>query len=757
MGKSLIIVESPAKVKTIKKFLGPGYLVQASVGHIRDLPKSNIGVDEANDFAPEYEIIQGKEKVVQSLRDAASKVDTVFLAPDPDREGEAIAWHVAELLKDKNPNIKRIQFNEITSRAVHEALDHPRDLNVNLFDAQQARRVLDRLVGYKISPLLWKNVKRGISAGRVQSVALRLIVEREEERQAFVPEEYWLFKAILEGSIPPPFKAELWKVEGKKPVIPNAETADALEKAMKGAPFTVSAIEEKERSRAPMPPFITSTLQQAANQRLSYPAKRTMNIAQRLYEGLELGDRGTVALITYMRTDSVRIADEAQKAAADFIENRFGKDYLAPGGKRNFKTKSDAQDAHEAIRPVDVTLTPEDVKPYLAPDQYQVYRLIWARFVASQMAAARFHDTTVTIDNGPVQWRSKGERMLFPGFLAVMPRGKDEEGVELPALTKGETLKLNSLTKEQKFTQPSPRFTESSLVRELEELGIGRPSTYASIISTLQDRDYVTLEEKHFAPTDLGRVVCDRLREHFKTLMDVGFTAHMEELLDKVAEGQQDWVALLRNFNNDFDPTLLEAAKSMGKAKTDTVTDIPCPECAAGREVRQNRAVSRVYRLPRVPVYLELHPRRARADPSSGKGQAGVRKGRDLPRMRQGSRAQAFPHRQPVHCLFGISGLQARRTLFHRRPLPPRRLQRRACGKKFQARQDILLVQQLSPVRLCPVGLAHRRALPRMRLSAAGDEKYQGQGQVHRLPRKDLQIHAPPRRRQRGRRGIVSV
>lgn len=337
MGKSLIIVESPAKVKTIKKFLGPGYLVQASVGHIRDLPKSNIGVDEANDFAPEYEIIQGKEKVVQSLRDAASKVDTVFLAPDPDREGEAIAWHVAELLKDKNPNIKRIQFNEITSRAVHEALDHPRDLNVNLFDAQQARRVLDRLVGYKISPLLWKNVKRGISAGRVQSVALRLIVEREEERQAFVPEEYWLFKAILEGSIPPPFKAELWKVEGKKPVIPNAETADALEKAMKGAPFTVSAIEEKERSRAPMPPFITSTLQQAANQRLSYPAKRTMNIAQRLYEGLELGDRGTVALITYMRTDSVRIADEAQKAAADFIENRFGKDYLAPGRQAEFQ------------------------------------------------------------------------------------------------------------------------------------------------------------------------------------------------------------------------------------------------------------------------------------------------------------------------------------------------------------------------------------------------------------------------------------
>lgn len=579
MGKSLIIVESPAKVKTIKKFLGPGYVVQASVGHIRDLPKSSIGVDENNNFAPAYEIIQGKEKVVQALRDAAAKVDTVYLAPDPDREGEAIAWHVAELVKDKNQNIKRIQFNEITSRAVHEALENPRELNVNLFDAQQARRVLDRLVGYKISPLLWQNVKRGISAGRVQSVALRLIVEREEERCAFIPEEYWLFKAILEGSVPPPFKTELWKVEGKKAVIPDAAAAESLEAAMRDKPWVVKSIEEKERSRSPQPPFITSTLQQAANQRLGYPAKRTMNIAQRLYEGLELGDKGTTALITYMRTDSVRIADEAQKAAAEFISERFGKPYLAPGSKRTFKGKAGAQDAHEAIRPIDVNLTPDDVKPYLAPDQYQVYRLIWSRFVASQMAAAKFHDTTVIVDCGPAQWRAKGERMLFPGFLAALPRSKEEEGSELPPLSVGETLKLNSLTKEQKFTQPSPRFTEASLVRELEELGIGRPSTYAAIISTLQDRDYVHLEEKHFAPTDLGRIVCDRLRQHFKTLMDVGFTAHMEELLDKVAEGEQDWVALLRDFSTEFNPTLLEAAKSMGKEKVDTTTDIVCPDC----------------------------------------------------------------------------------------------------------------------------------------------------------------------------------
>ncbi len=579
MAKNLIIVESPAKVKTIRKFLGNGYTVQASVGHVRDLPKSSIGVDEANDFAPDYRIIAGKEKVVESLREAASRVDTVYLAPDPDREGEAIAWHVAELLRDRNANIRRIQFNEITARAVKEALEHPRDLNADLFDAQQARRVLDRLVGYKISPLLWKKVKRGISAGRVQSVALRLIVEREEERCAFVPEEYWLFKALFAADSPPPFKAELWKVEGKKPHIPDADAATALEGAMRGQPCVVSAVEEKERSRSPQPPFITSTLQQAANQRLGYPARRTMNIAQRLYEGVELGERGTTALITYMRTDSVRIAAEAQQAAAAYIEERFGKDYLAPGGKRNFKGKAGAQDAHEAIRPVDVTLAPEDVKSFLAPDQYQVYRLIWSRFVASQMAAARFHDTTAVVDCGPAQWRAKGERLLFSGFLAALPRTGEEEGVELPPLAREQIVTMREMSKEQKFTQPAPRFTEASLVRELEELGIGRPSTYAAIISTLQDRDYVTLEDKHFAPTDLGRIVCGHLRDHFKTLMDVGFTAQMEELLDKVAEGKQDWVALLRDFSKDFDPTLAAAAQAMSQVKTGLLTDLLCPEC----------------------------------------------------------------------------------------------------------------------------------------------------------------------------------
>ncbi|MBR5734074.1 MAG: type I DNA topoisomerase, partial [Desulfovibrionaceae bacterium] len=391
MGKSLIIVESPAKVKTIKKFLGPGYMVEASVGHIRDLPTREIGVDEAHDFAPRYQIIKGKEKVVQSLKSAAAKADTVYLAPDPDREGEAIAWHVAEVLKDCHKPLKRIQFNEITSSAVHDALAHPRELNRNLFDAQQARRVLDRLVGYKISPLLWNKIKRGISAGRVQSVALRMIVEREEERERFVPEEYWLFRALMAGAVPPPFRAELFKANGKKPDIPNAEAAEALEKTIRANPLAVQSVEKKQRKRQPAPPFTTSTLQQTANQRLNYPAKRTMNIAQRLYEGVDLGERGTTALITYMRTDSVRIAAEAKKAAAAFIEKTWGKEFLAPGGKgRAFKGKESAQDAHEAIRPVDVTVTPEEVKPFLAPDQYQLYRLIWSRFIASQMAAAEF-------------------------------------------------------------------------------------------------------------------------------------------------------------------------------------------------------------------------------------------------------------------------------------------------------------------------------------------------------------------------------
>lgn len=590
MGKDLIIVESPAKVKTIKKFLGSEFNVQASVGHVRDLPKSSIGVDEEHDFKPAYEVIKGKEKIVADLQSAAAKAHTVFLAPDPDREGEAIAWHVAELVKEKNPNIKRIEFNEITHRAVTEALKHPRELNKNLFDAQQARRILDRLVGYKISPLLWK-VKRGISAGRVQSVALRLIVEREEERNSFVPKEYWVIKALFEGNISPAFLSELWKVDNKKAEIPHAEAAQAIEELITGQPALVKSVEEKKRERTPVPPFITSTLQQSANQRFSYSAKRTMGIAQKLYEGIELGTRGTTALITYMRTDSVRIADEAQAAAAEYIQSHFGTQYLAPGGKRFYKTKESAQDAHEAIRPVDVKLDPECVKPYLEPDQYRIYQMIWSRFLASQMASALFHDTVIVVECATTLWRAKGERLLFDGFLKVAPRN-DEENVELPHLSNGDPVVLKNLTKDQKFTQPSPRFSEASLVHDLEKQGIGRPSTYATIISTLQDRGYTTLENKHFVPTDLGRVVCGHLRNNFQNLMNVEFTAVMEKALDKVAEGDQNWVTLLKDFSKEFNPTLAAAALSMKNLVNGIPTDILCPKCGHPLQIKFGKAGS---------------------------------------------------------------------------------------------------------------------------------------------------------------------
>ena len=589
MAKDLIIVESPAKVKTIKKFLGAGYMVQASVGHVRDLPRNSLSVDEANNFEPAYQVIEGKEKVVAALREAAAKADHIYLAPDPDREGEAIAWHVAELIKDvSKAEIRRIQFNEITAKAVKQALEHPRELDRNLFDAQQARRILDRLVGYKISPLLWKKVKRGISAGRVQSVALRLIVDREMERRAFVPEEYWNFRVHLGAEVPPVFRADLTRIDGKKAVIGNADEAATLEKRLAGQPFVIESVQAKEREKTPPPPFITSTLQQNANQRLGYSAKRTMNIAQRLYEGLDLGERGTTALITYMRTDSVRIADEARDAAREFITGTFGPEYY-PERPRVFKSKGGAQDAHEAVRPVDVAITPDSVKSYLAPEQYQLYRLIWNRFTASQMAGARVLDTVVLVDAAKTTWRAKGEQLLFPGFLAVTPQ-KSEDTVDLPPLKEGETLRLEKLEKEQKFTQPPARYSEASLVRELEDKGIGRPSTYASIISTLQDREYVTIEEKHFVPTDLGSVVCELLSEHFKTLMDVGFTADMENSLDTVAEGGQNWVTLLSRFSDDFNPTLEAATKAMTMVKGGLPSGLACPQCGKDTVIKFGKA-----------------------------------------------------------------------------------------------------------------------------------------------------------------------
>ncbi|EPR44035.1 DNA topoisomerase I [Desulfovibrio sp. X2] len=601
MGKNLIIVESPAKVRTIKKFLGKDYAVEASVGHVRDLPSKDLGVDEEHDFEPKYQVIPGKQKVVSKLREAAEKAERIFLAPDPDREGEAIAWHVAHLLREAGAKpkkgkaaaeekpITRIQFNEITARAVREALEHPRDLDEHLFESQQARRILDRLVGYKLSPLLWRKVKRGISAGRVQSVALRLVVDRERERQAFVPVEYWPFRVELATDAPPPFNADLWKVDGKNAEIGSAEAAAALEARVTGAPFTVAEVTEKERKRDPAPPFITSTLQQEANRRLGYTAKKTMGAAQKLYEGVDLGDKGTVALITYMRTDSVRIADEAREAAKNFIVQRLGPEFY-PEKPRVFRTKAGAQDAHEAIRPVDVNVTPEELASHLPADLFKLYKLVWQRFVASQMAPARFWDTQAAVEAAGTLWRAKGERLLFPGFLKVWGRDEEEEDAasgRLPKLEQGMVLDVRKLHKEQKFTQPPPRYTEATLVKELEEKGIGRPSTYAAIISTLLDRDYVRLEERRFAPSELGATVSDMLAAHFASLMDVGFTARMEEMLDDVAEGKQDWVALLKDFTGDFYPTLDKAQTEMAGIKgSGKETGITCELCGKPMVIR---------------------------------------------------------------------------------------------------------------------------------------------------------------------------
>jgi DNA topoisomerase-1 len=590
MAKNLIIVESPAKVKTIGKFLGKDYKVRASVGHILDLPKKSLAVDEENGFAPRYEIIPGKEKVVEELKKAAAGADNIFLAPDPDREGEAIAWHVASVIAPESggKTIQRISFNEITRKAVEEALRRPAPLNEDLYDAQQTRRILDRLVGYKISPLLWKKVKRGISAGRVQSVALRLLAERDAARRAFVPEEFWQFRAHLRGERGPTFRADLHKVLGKKPRIPDAAAADALEKTILGgdAPplFAVDGVEVKVREKTPPPPFTTSTMQQAAHQRLGYTAKKTMSAAQRLYEGVDIGEEGSKALITYMRTDSVRVSEEARAAAEEYIVRVHGAEYL-PAKARRYKTGAGAQDAHEAVRPVDVNIVPESLKGLLPADQYRLYGLIWTRFMASRTAAAKVEDTVVLASRNGAQFRARGEHVLFPGFYVFAPQ-KSDDAVELPPLVPGASLALEKLEKEQKFTQPPPAYNEASLVRELEEKGIGRPSTYASIIATLQSRDYACIKDKHFEVTDLGRVVCDLLTDNFAELMDVGFTAQMEEKLDKVAEGKEKRAALLDAFSKRFNPVLEQAAAAMNSVKGGMPSGLSCPECGRPLQVK---------------------------------------------------------------------------------------------------------------------------------------------------------------------------
>ncbi len=609
MTKSLVIVESPAKAKTIQKYLGKGFTVEASLGHVKDLPKSTLGVDTNNDFETDYVVIPGKEKVLAKLKKLAGPMDAIYLAPDPDREGEAIAAHLAFELsgnghakkakkkkKDEPevpPRIQRVTFNEITKRAVQAAFEHPRAIDQNLVDAQQARRVLDRLVGYQVSPLLWDKVRRGLSAGRVQTVALRLIVEREREIKAFEKKEYWTIDAHLAASKPPAFDARFLGKGEEKIEVTNGEDAEKIRAAIEHADWLVRSVDKKERRRNAAPPFTTSKLQQDSSRKLRFSVKRTMMIAQRLYEGVELGEEGLVGLITYMRTDSTRVAPEAIQEVREYVAQEYGAAYL-PETPNTYKEKKEAQAAHEAIRPTSAMRHPDQVKQYLKEDEFKVYKLIWQRFVASQIMPAVFDQTTVDIDakskNGDVFWfRVTGSVMKFDGFLRVYEEskeGKDEEDEELkhklPALEAGQKLTLKELKPEQHFTEPPPRYNEASLVKELEERGIGRPSTYSAILSTIQERQYVQKLGGKFTPTEIGLVVTDLLVENFRDIFDVAYTAGLEEKLDDIEEGKEKWTDTLADFYKKFTKDLKYAEKHMENIKRmEKPTDEKCENCGA--------------------------------------------------------------------------------------------------------------------------------------------------------------------------------
>ncbi|NLH48219.1 MAG: type I DNA topoisomerase [Myxococcales bacterium] len=604
MSHSLVIVESPSKAKTIGKYLGKEYEVRASVGHVRDLPERELGVDIENGFAPKYVTIKGKEKVLKELRAAAQNADRILLAPDPDREGEAIAWHIGEALKLKDKPIQRILFNEITKRAVIEALNHPTELNLDKFNSQQARRVLDRLVGYKLSPLLWQKVKRGLSAGRVQSVAVRLVVEREQEIENFKPEEYWEIFVDLAADLPPVFTAKLGTRDGKKLNIADRAAAETVCRELSAGRYTVTGLAERTQKKRAWPPFITSTLQQVASRRLRMSPANIMRIAQELYEGIDITGEGPQGLITYMRTDSVRIAAEAQAAARDYIGRVYGADYV-PASPNFYQSRKGAQEAHEAIRPTSLELPPEKVKASLSPAQFKVYDLIWRRFLASQMTPAEFAVTTVQIANGPYGLSVSEHKEIFAGHLAAM-RDEDEAEKEenggpeskLPPLVKDQQLTEKQVDPQQKFTQPPARFTEATLIKELEEKGIGRPSTYAAILSTILDKDYVEklkAADKNGAageakkvrgslrPTDLGRAVTRLLVDSFPEVLNVSFTARMEDELDEVEEGRVEWHALLADFWKTFSGTLEIAEKEMKNLKREgEKTDIVCDKCGQG-------------------------------------------------------------------------------------------------------------------------------------------------------------------------------
>ena len=595
--KSLLIVESPTKVKTLKKFIGRDFVVMASVGHLKDLPKSKLGVDVDNNFAPEYITIRGKGKILSDLKKEAKKANDIYLAPDPDREGEAIAYHIGnEVAKHTEGKIYRVMFNEITKSAVKEAIKNPTEVNINRFNAQQARRILDRLVGYKISPMLWKKVQPGLSAGRVQSVALRIVCDRENEIKAFKSEEYWTITLDLEGQVKPKFQSKLFKIDGNKAEIANQVSADEVVKNLKNAEFILDGLVKKERKRNPVAPFITSTLQQEASRKLNFSPKKTMMIAQRLYEGLPVGSRGTVGLITYMRTDSTKFSVEATEAIRDYIVNRYG-DKFCPKEPNVYKSKKSAQEAHEAIRPTDVSIVPSEIKEYLEKDMFRLYELIWARSVSCQMVPAILDTTTFDIKAGQYLFRSNGSIVKFSGFMQVYVESGDDEAAEkdikpgdkiLPELSKGEKLKLLEIDPEQHFTQPPARFSEAMLVKKLEEEGVGRPSTYAAIISVIKDRAYVESEERRLAPTKLGYLVSDLLLEHFPKFMTTKFTADMESQLDQIEVGETEWVKTLQSFYTPFKLDLDEAEKKIGDSEVEETDEI-CDKCSQPMIVKWGR------------------------------------------------------------------------------------------------------------------------------------------------------------------------
>ena len=592
---NLVIVESPSKAKTIGKYLGPGYVVKASMGHLRDLPKSTMGIDFDRDFTPEYIPVKGKEDVINDLRKAARSADTVYLATDPDREGEAISWHLKELLNLPPERTHRVTFNEITQKVVRQSIEHPRDIDYALVDAQQARRVLDRIVGYELSPLLWKKVRRGLSAGRVQSVATRVVVDRENEIRAFQSKEYWSLDVTLDRIGKPGSFLARYFGDGKKRELETQEQVDEVIRDIRDGTFTVTGVRKTEKKRTAAPPFTTSTLQQEASRKLNMTPKHTMAIAQQLYEGVDVEGEGTLGLITYMRTDSLRLSDEAMSDARDFICRRFGKQYYY-GSFHVFKTKGNAQDAHEAIRPTHVELDPERIQGSLTKEQYKLYKLIWSRFLASQMANAVFDAVSIDTECAGHTFRSNHQSMRFAGFIAVYEEGKDDEAEvldsPLPDLSEGEQAKPREIKKEQHFTQPPARYTEATLVKAMEERGVGRPSTYATIVSTIQDREYVLKTDKRLAPTPLGEVVTGLMMERFRDIIDVEFTANMEQRLDDVEAGKVDWKSVLRDFYQNFHRELTDAEAALEGVRLkvpEEPTDEICEVCGRNMVIKSGR------------------------------------------------------------------------------------------------------------------------------------------------------------------------